>query len=127
MASTLNASTGGMDIDEDHSQNSQSPLCYNQPNYGTKRYEKTHEPVLPSPKTLDELFQEYKQFSLLKKKDDMSSNQEAGTEAYLLSRHWLKNYLNFILFDDFRRELTAEQIKIAPNHFTEMHPGHITN
>lgn len=31
------------------------------------------------------------------------------------------------MFDEFRRELTVDQIKIAPDHFTSMHPGHISN
>ena len=46
----------------------------NKPYFGTTRYFNNIEPTVPCSKTLSELFEEYKTFSLLKKKDEMSSN-----------------------------------------------------
>jgi len=68
-------------------------------NYGTKKPSITSLPTVASPSTLSELFEEYKKFSLLKKKDDMSNGVEAGIEAYLVSSLWLKSYVKFILFE----------------------------
>jgi len=62
------------------------------PNYGTTRYSKTVVGTLANPTTLAELFEEYKQFSLLKKKDDMNTNLDAGAPAYMVSSSWLKKY-----------------------------------
>ena len=64
-----------MDIDLDSSQ--QTPNIeeiHTLPNYNTKKISKMIESTIAAPTTLDELFQEYKAFSLLKKKDDMSNS-----------------------------------------------------
>jgi hypothetical protein len=46
----------------------------NKPYFGTQRYLNNIAPTVACSKTLTELFEEYKTFSLLKKKDEMSSN-----------------------------------------------------
>lgn len=74
----------------------------NKPHFGTTRYFNNIEPTVPSSKTMSELFEEYKTFSLLKKKDEMASNQEAGDSAYLISSEWFNNYLKYILYEAFK-------------------------
>jgi len=74
----------------------------NKPNFGTTRYLHNIEATVPCSKTLSELFEEYKTFSLLKKKDEMSSNQEAGDSAYLISAEWFNGYLKYLLYDEFK-------------------------
>jgi hypothetical protein len=64
---------------------------------------------------------------LIKKKDDMQTNCEVGTQAFLLSRNWLKKYLDFILYEQFRNDTTEHDIKMEPDHFTKMMPGPIMN
>mmetsp|Transcript_13296 Transcript_13296/g.22577 ORF Transcript_13296/g.22577 Transcript_13296/m.22577 type:complete len:133 (-) Transcript_13296:3038-3436(-) len=76
---------------------------------------------------LDELFNEYKQFKMLQKKDEMSSNQEAGTVAYLISVTWLKKYNDFLLSEQFDNNYNANELSYEPDHFTAKHPGPITN
>lgn len=97
------------------------------PNFGTMKLEKTYPGTKPTPKTTEELFEEYKKFSLLQKKDSMMSNIEAGTATYLVSMRWLKKYLDFILFDQFKRETTEANLEIDDDHFTKNHPGLISN
>lgn len=41
----------------------------------------------------------------------MQSNQESGTEAYVLSTAWLKKYHKFIMYDEFEMGETAEKIE----------------
>ena len=85
-------------------------------------------PTKPCPKNLDELFAEYKNFKLLKKKDDMNSNLDAGTPAYLVSQKWMTKYLDFLLFDQFSTGASEHQLKYdKANHFSKGHPGPITN
>lgn len=79
------------------------------------------------PTTVPELFEEYKKYSLLLKKDQMMSNIEAGTESYLISCKWLQKYLNFILFDQFKREATEDELQVDEDHFKTNHPGLICN
>ena len=62
------------------------------PNMGTQNLNKTIPPSITPPSNLDELFNEYKQYKMLKKKDDMSSSPEAGEPAYVVSIKWLKRY-----------------------------------
>lgn len=81
----LEPEANGMEIDEINPAASQSQEAYNQKSYGTKRYYHTFEPTVPSPTTLNELYEEYKKYSLLQKKDSMMSNIESGTVSYLLS------------------------------------------
>jgi len=110
------ASVESMDIDQDSSQNTQPN--YMRRNYGSRRVCINHPPSVAQPTTIDELFEEFKAFSLLKKKDDMASNIEVGTESFVLSRNWLKKYCNFILFDQFRAETTQPtDVFLSPTHF----------
>ena len=62
----------------------------------------------------------------MRKKDEMSSNQEVGTPAYLVSSAWLKRYHQFILYDQFDEQRPEHLIKISANHFRDMHPGQMT-
>lgn len=48
----------------------------------------------------------------------MNSNPDAGTPAYLLHSDWMKNYMEFILFDQFRANVSESSLKIdAETHF----------
>ena len=62
----------------------------------------------------------------MRKKDEMSSNQEVGTPAYLVSSAWLKRYHQFILYDQFDEQRPEHLIIISANHFRDMHPGQMT-
>ena len=132
----------GMEIDEQSAvdENSQqafnvfpkrdanSPPCSTLPYYGTKVYKNMIQATKVPPKNLDELFAEYKNFKMLKKKDDMNSNCDAGTPAYLVSQKWLTKYLDFLLFEQFSAGASEHQLKYdKDNHFTKAHPGPITN
>jgi hypothetical protein len=55
-----------MEIDAKPADLDRTPI-YKKPNYGTTQFSKTVEPSLPSPNTIPLLFEEFKQFSLLKK------------------------------------------------------------
>lgn len=97
-----------MDIDQDNqSQTIAAPQMvpgapyFAQPNLGTVNLNKRVEPTVPHAKDLKELHEEYKQYKLLKKKDDMNSNEEAGTAAYVVSLKWVRKYLKFLLYDQF--------------------------
>ena len=57
----------------------------------------------------------------------MSSAQEAGTPAYLISSKWLKRYYGFILFDQFNSGASDDKITFSEDHFTRYHPGPISN
>ena len=117
-------STGQMDIDTAPVEN-EDPNAYS----GTKRYIKTVQPTNPSnPQSIEDLPEEYKQFSLLKKKDEMMSNPEAGTSAYLISSDWLNRYMKFILYHQFKNDVAEHNLKIdLETHFTQNHPGLIFN
>ncbi len=106
MTSPVDATDEQMDTDN------QNPKSRNLPYYGTKRYNNTVQPTLPSAKTLGELFEEYKQFSNLKKKDEMGANPEAGTAGYLISCSWMNQYMTFILFSQFKNEVSESNLKL---------------
>ena len=53
----------------------------------------------PAPTTLADLHKEYKEYKLLRKKDQMSATMQVGTPAFILAEKWLARYHNFILFD----------------------------
>jgi len=76
---------------------------------------------------VEQLFEEYKKYSLLHKKDSMMSGVEPGTISYLVSVNWLKKYMNFILFDQFKREVTENDLKLDDDHFEKNFPGPISN
>jgi hypothetical protein len=64
----------------------------------------------------------------LKKKDDMSSNNEVGSPAYLVSHKWLQQYHKFILFEQFDQNTSEDQLELNnETHFTENHPGLMLN
>ena len=69
------------------------------PNMGTKNTNVISSPTVKCAATVDELHNEYKQYKLLRKKDEMNSKNEAGTAAYLMSIQWLKKYEKFIMFE----------------------------
>ena len=74
------------------------------------------------------MFNEYKQFKLLKKKDEMSSNMDVGSPAYIVSSKWLKAYTEFILFDQFEANVSEDSLKLdRETHFSRMHPGPMLN
>ena len=59
---------------------------------GTKISNCTVANTIPSPTNVDELHNEYKQYKLLKKKDEMNSKNEAGTTAYIVALSWIQKY-----------------------------------
>lgn len=71
------------------------------PNMGTKDRSTCYEPNTPCAKNLKEMYEEFKQYKLLRKKDERESNQEVGTPAYIVSTKWLEAYHKFIMFDAF--------------------------
>lgn len=88
-----------MEVDQEGSSQTTPGENYTLPNFGTKKFSLDYAPSIASPTTIPELFEEYKKFSLLQKKDSMMSNIEAGTTTYVVSMKWLKKYLDFILYD----------------------------
>ena len=115
---------GQMDVDS-------APRTCTNPNayFGTKRYFNNVRPTNPSNITsIQELNDEYKQFSLLKKKDELAPSPEAGTSAYLVSAVWMEQYMKYILFEQFKNDVAEHNLKIdLDTHFTKMHPGSINN
>lgn len=91
MTSPVDEPTQEMEVDNSASKR-------NLPYYGTKRYINTVHPSFASPKNVKELFEEYKQFNILKKKDELANNPEAGSPGYLVNIEWMNNYMNFILY-----------------------------
>lgn len=55
------------------------------------------------------------------------SNIEAGTASYIVSSRWLKQYLEFIIYEQFKNEVPEHSLKLEQDHFTKHHPGPITN
>lgn len=96
-------------------------------NMGTFNSNRAEESKIEYPQTLKDLYDEYKQYKLMRKKDEMSSNQEVGTPAYLVSTVWLKRYHKFLLFDQFDDGKPEHLIKISDSHFRDMHPGQMTS
>ena len=123
-----------MDIDQDNQSQTIvapvmipcAPYCA-QPNLGTVNLNKRALATLEPAKDLKELHEEYKQYRLLKKKDDMNSNEDAGTAAYVVSLKWVQKYLKFLLYEQFNRGVNEHQLKIKEDHFSKMLPGPITN
>ena len=77
---------------------------------------------------LEEVFAEYKTYKKLKKKDDLDSNKESGTPAYLLSLKWLRMYQKFIFQDQLDNHYNIEKVVVEDeDHFTKNHPGPINN
>lgn len=76
---------------------------------------------------MDELFEEYKKYTLLQKKDSMMTGIEAGTVSFIVSVRWMKTYLNFILHDQFKRDVTENDLQVNEDHFTKNYPGPISN
>jgi hypothetical protein len=69
------------------------------PNMGTINHNVNIPPKFSPPTNLTELHKEYKEYKLLRKKDQMSSNMNAGSAAYIISTKWLGKYHDFILYD----------------------------
>ena len=99
------------------------------PNYGTKCMNVVHPAPLghQNPKTMKEAHDEYKKFKELKRKDDMSGGQDAGTAAYLISKKWLKKYERFILADKFDYGYSEGRGAVQDDHWVTNHPGPISN
>jgi len=57
----------------------------------------------------------------------MNTNLDAGSNAYLITRAWMKKYAEWILFEEFRSEKPANQIRVTDDHFTANHPGPMLN
>lgn len=57
----------------------------------------------------------------------MMNGIEAGTQSFLISVKWLKSYFNFILLEQFKKEVTENDLKIEDDHFQKNHPGPISN
>lgn len=100
---------------------------YELPHFGTKAPTQRVKDTKKTAKNLQEAHEEFKQFSLLKRKDDLNSSQETGTQAFIISQKWMDKYLKFILFDQFKKDTPHSKIKVEQNHFTKNHPGPIQN
>ena len=57
----------------------------------------------------------------------MASGIEAGTVSYLVSSKWMKRYHEFILFDQFKQEVTENDLQVDVDHFAKNYPGPISN
>jgi hypothetical protein len=53
----------------------------------------------PAPTCLADLHKEYKEYKLLRKKDQMSASMQVGAPAFIVADKWLSRYHSFILFD----------------------------
>ena len=82
------------------------------PNFGTKDTKEVVEPTVKPAENLEQLFQEFKSYRRLKKKDDLESNQTAGTPAFLISLQWLKKYSKYLLEDQFDFHQTIEKVQV---------------
>lgn len=71
------------------------------PNFGTVDTNRPLKPTVKSASNLKELYEEFKLYRKLRKQDELASNQEVGTPAYLVSSKWLKRYEEFLLYDQF--------------------------
>ena len=76
---------GGMVVDQENKSQSAGVSHYSLPNFGTKIFLKSYPAKVDSPKSVPELFEEYKKYSLLHKKDQMMNAIEAGTASYMIS------------------------------------------
>lgn len=68
-------------------------------NMGTVKRTSTVAAKISAPTTLADLHKEYKEYKLLRKKDQMSSSMQVGTPAFIVADKWLSRYHSFILFD----------------------------
>jgi len=68
-------------------------------NMGTARRTAPANAKNPAPTTLVDLHKEYKEYKLLRKKDQMSASMQVGAAAFIVADKWLSRYHNFILFD----------------------------
>jgi hypothetical protein len=65
---------------------------------------------------------------VLKKKDEMASNPEAGSPGYLVNIEWMNNYMSYILYSQFKNDISEDKLKIdVSTHFEKNHPGIINN
>lgn len=69
------------------------------PNFGTADTNTPTQPTLKRTDNLKDLFEEFKTYRKLRKQDELASNQEVGTPAYLVSSKWLKKYEEYLLFE----------------------------
>ena len=53
----------------------------------------------PAPTALADLHKEYKEYKLLRKKDQMSASMQVGAPAFIVADKCLSRYHSFILFD----------------------------
>lgn len=95
------------------------------PYMGTADRAVSYEPNTPCARNLKELHEEFKQYRLLRKKDEMQSNQEVGTPAYVVSTKWLKAYHEFVMYDEFDSGSSEEKVQqsLGDDHFKAKHPG----
>lgn len=66
---------------------------------GTKNTNVVTPPTAKPASNVDELHTEYKQYKLLRKKDEMNSKCEPGAAAYVVAFSWITKYEKFIMFD----------------------------
>ena len=97
------------------------------PNFGTIDSNRPLKPTIKSPENLKELHEEFKLYRKLRKQDELASNQEAGTAAYLVSAKWLRKYEDFLLYEQFDSGASESQLRYAKDHFTTQHPGPIAS
>lgn len=97
------------------------------PNFGTVDSNRPIRPTIKSAASLKELFEEFKMYRKLRKQDELASNQESGTSAYLVSAKWLQRYEEFLLYDQFDSGASEAQLRYAKDHFTKKHPGPMTS
>lgn len=97
------------------------------PNLGTADSNRPAQPTVKSADNLRDLFEEFKMYRKLRKQDELASNQEVGTPAYLVSSKWLKKYEEYLLFEQFDAGASEAQLKYDKDHFTKMHPGPMTS
>lgn len=89
------------------------------PNFGTIDSNKPLQPTMKSPENLKELYEEFKMYRKLRKQDELASNQDSGTPAYLISSKWLKRYEDFLLYDQFDSGASENQLRYAKDHLTK--------
>ena len=68
-------------------------------NMGTTKMTAPANAKNPAATTLADLHKEYKEYKLLRKKDQMSASMQVGAPAFIVADKWLSRYHNFILFD----------------------------
>jgi len=58
----------------------------------------------------------------------MAASPEAGDPGYLVNIEWMNSYMNYILFTQFKNEVSQDNLKIdVATHFEKFHPGVINN